>query len=310
MGAATLRSIAAALVLWAGLVSGHESPQHEIDALTAQMAASGRTAELLRKRAIEWRALGNWNEASIDLQEAVSISPDSVPLLCELAQVEAAAGRPGPAVMALDQALALASQADRGALYMSRAEIFEQKGNYDRALADCSRAFSNALPAIDWYLTRGRLQARAGQWRECASGLQQGFEATGSIVLEIEWIEALIDAGEFDRALQRIKPYAERGRWKSAWLIRRARAQISKGDIRQAQGDLEKARAELTLRLMSGRPEMSLLMERGLVEALLGNIPAAEADFRLVQQLKGDSPMFSSALDRLERALKQVNRAR
>jgi tetratricopeptide (TPR) repeat protein len=304
MGKARLRLVAGVVVIFARLAWGHESPEHEIQALTTQMKASGRTAELLRRRATEWLALGKWNEASVDLQEAVSISPGSVALLCELARVESGRGRYGPAVTAVDQALAFTGQSNRAALYMVRAEIFEKKGDYDRALADCTRAFGEAMPDIDWYLTRGRLQARAGQWRECAGGLQQGFEATGSIVLEIEWIEALIDAGEFNQALKRIEPYAESGRWKSAWLIRRARAEIGRGDTAQAQANLEKARAELTARLTGARPEMSLLIERGLAEALLRNRRAAEADFKRALELKGDSPVFSTALDRLERALK------
>jgi tetratricopeptide (TPR) repeat protein len=304
MGAARLRLMAGAVVLSVRLVWGHESPEHEIEALTTQMVLSGKTADLLRKRATEWRALGKWKEASVDLQEAVSIRPRSAALLGELAQVEATRRRYGPALTALDQALASTSHADRAALYMLRAEVFETKGDYDRALADCSKAFHNALPGIDWYLTRGRLQARAGKWRECAAGLQEGFEATGSIVLEIEWIEALIDAGQFDHALQRIEPYAESGRWKSAWLIRRARAQIGRGDTTAAKPNLLKARAELATRLAGRSPETSLLIERGLAEALLGNIAEAEAALKHVQELKDESPMFSSALYRLERALK------
>jgi tetratricopeptide (TPR) repeat protein len=311
MGAARLTLVAGVLILSARLVRGHDSPEHEIKALTIQMAASGKTAELLRRRATEWRALSKWGEASADLQEAVSISPGSASLLCELAQVEAGGRRYGPAVTAVDQALALTgAEANRAGIYMLRAEIFERKGDYDRALADCSRAFSNAMPAVDWYLTRGRLQSRAGQWRECAAGLRQGFEATGSIVLEIEWIEALIDAGEFDQALKRIEPYAERGRWNSAWLIRRARAQIGRGERAQAETNLEKARTQLRTRLAGRTPEISLLIERALAQALLRDMPAAKADFRRVQELTAESPMFSSALYRLERALKEQEPAR
>jgi len=298
--------LAGVFILSAQLLSGHESPEHEIEALTSRMAASGKTSELLRRRATEWRALGRLNEASVDLQEAVSINPRSVPLLCELAQVEAGHHRYDPASKAVDRALALTDQeSDRGGIYMLRGEIFERKGDYHRALADCTRAFACGTPAIDWYLTRGRLQSRAGKWRDCAAGLQQGYEASGSIVLEIEWIEALIDAGEFELALTRIEPYAERGRWKGAWLIRRARARMGKGDTTPAQEDLVKALAELTERLTSNKPETTLLIERGLTQALLGNTPAASADFKRVEKLKDDEVIFSSALDRLKRALKQ-----
>jgi tetratricopeptide (TPR) repeat protein len=306
MGIARPGQLAGVLILLVQLIYAHESPEHEIEALTARMAASGKTAELLGRRATEWRALGKWNEASVDLQEALSLNPRSVPLLCELAQVEAGHHQYDRAIKAVDRALALTDQeTERSGIYMLRGEIFERKGDYHAALADCTRAFACGMPAIDWYLTRGRLQSRAGKWRDCASGLQQGYEATGSIVLEIEWIEALIDAGEFEVALKRIEPYAEGGRWKSAWLIRRARARIGKGDTTPAHEDLAKALAELAERLTSNKPETSLLIERGLSQALLGKIPAAKADFKRVEELKDDQVIFSSALDRLRRALKQ-----
>jgi tetratricopeptide (TPR) repeat protein len=311
MGASTPRLVAGAVILSAGLLYGHESPEHEIKALTAQMRASGQTAELLWRRATEWRALGKWKEASADLQQGVSISPGAVSLLCELAQVEAGGGRYGRALTAVDQALALTGpEADRAGLYMVRAEILERKGDYDSALADCIRAFAGSMPRVDWYLTRGRLQSRAGKWSDCAAGLQEGFEATGSIVLEIEWIEALIDAGQFDEALKRIEPYAEGGRWKSTWLIRRARAQIGRGDTSQAHANLEQARAELTARLTSGKFDISLLIDRAFIHALLGNSAAAKEELRRIQQSKADLPMFSTAVYRLERALTQREPAR
>jgi tetratricopeptide (TPR) repeat protein len=303
---ATGRQLAGLLILSAQLVCGHESPEHEIKALTAQMAASGQTAELLRRRATEWRALGKLNEAAADLRKAVSISPRSVALLCELAQVEAAGRRYDRAIKTVDQALALtADEGNRAGIYMLRAEILESKGDYDTALADCMRAFAAASPAIDWYLIRSRLQARAGKWRECAAGLQQGFEETGSAVLEIEWIDAMLDAGQFQSALERIERYARRGRWRSGWLIRRARVQIGTGHTAAAQANLEKAQAELTERLTAGKPEISLLIERGFAQALLKNVPAAKEDFRRIQELKGDLAIFSSALYRLERALRE-----
>jgi tetratricopeptide (TPR) repeat protein len=305
MSAARRRQLAGVLILSARLVWAHESPEHEIEVLTAKMAAAGKTAELLGRRATEWRALGRLKEARADLREAISIRPGSVSLLCELAQVEGVGRRYDSAIKAVDGALALTvDEENRAGIYMLRAEILESKGDYKTALADCTRAFAAGPPAIDWYLTRGRLQARAGKWRECAAGLQQGFEETGSIVLEMEWIDAMLDAGEFEGALKRIERYADRGRFKSAWLVRRARAQIGTGARAAAHANLEKARQELTARLSNARPEISLLIERGLAHALLGDMPAAQADWKRVQELGGDRRVFGSAVYRLERALR------
>jgi hypothetical protein len=78
-----------AITLFASFsVIAHDSPEHQIEALNKKIAANGVTAELLARRATEWRALGKYDEASQDLQKALVINSNSIPLILECASVE------------------------------------------------------------------------------------------------------------------------------------------------------------------------------------------------------------------------------
>jgi hypothetical protein len=59
---------------------------------------------------------------------------------------------------------------------------------------------------LDWYLTRAELQRRLGKFEAAAAGLKQAFDRTGSAVFEVEWIDAMIDAGQYAQAIERIEP--------------------------------------------------------------------------------------------------------
>jgi len=275
----------------------HDSPEHEIEALTQRMALSGRTADLLARRATEWRALGKLENAAADLRAALTLSTNSTALWCELASVLMLRGAHSEALQAANHAITLAPAAtEQAPLRMFRAEVHENAGQYEAGLADCSFAFAHDAPMPDWYLTRARLQTRCGLFAESVRGLKEGFDKTGSVVLEIEWIEAMIDAGQTAAALGRIEPHLKRARWQGSWLVRRARAQIA-GE--EAKNDLRNALAEFERRIKPDRPEATLIAERGLAHALLGERTAASKDLALSRRLEAPA----SALLRLERAL-------
>jgi hypothetical protein len=114
--------------------------------------------------------------------------------------------------------------------------------------------------------------------------LTDGFEATGSAVLEAESIEAMIDAGYAAPALARIESKLVVGRWRSSWLIRRARARLAIGDESSAHEDLRAAIEEIDERLRPDRPDLNLLIDRGVAHALLGNRVAALADLKTARE--------------------------
>ena len=65
----------------------HDSPEHEIEALTSRMSKAGKTGSLLMRRATEFKALGELDKAAADLTEAISLEPKSPAAYAELGRV-------------------------------------------------------------------------------------------------------------------------------------------------------------------------------------------------------------------------------
>src|SRR5205809_4273026 len=66
----------------------HESPEHEVEALTLRMTRIGKTASLLSRRAAEYRALGELDKAAADLTEAIALDPKAAATYGELSKVQ------------------------------------------------------------------------------------------------------------------------------------------------------------------------------------------------------------------------------
>ena len=265
----------AALLLAPLLCFAHESPEHRIEQLSFEMARNGKSAEALMERAIEYRALGELEAAAGDFEAVLSLVTNSIEALKGLSEIRSAQGRFRQALDTVNRAIAAG-----GDLYFTRAEIHAAAGNHQLALADCERAFAGRNGELEWYLTRAQIQTRLGRFEECIKGLKEGIEATGSAVLETELIDALIDAGKYREALRKIEPELAEARLRSAWLLRRARARIGVG--KDARKDLTAALEELTARISPRNPDVTLVVERGMVLALLGQTDAARADLARV----------------------------
>jgi tetratricopeptide (TPR) repeat protein len=295
----------AGLVLLGGSgdIRTHDSPEHVVDFLSRQMAREGASPELLFRRATEYRVLGHWSRARADLKEALRLEPDFILARAEMSRIFLEEGKPDQALQAVNEALRKAPPASAPAfLYMIRAEIRLRQADCQRALADCAEAFKGEPEDLDWYLIRSRAQALAGKREEAVRGLREGFERTGSFVLKIEWIEALIDAGLDREALRAIQPELEASRWRSSWLIRRARARLGLAEKEAAGSDLKRAIEEINLRLKPDRPDLTLLADRGLARALLGQIEEARRDL-LAAKSRGAEAW---AVRRLETILSKV----
>lgn len=291
-----------AALLWSGAGSllAHDSPEHQVQLLSAIMESQGKSSSLLIKRATEYRVLGQVEKAIADLKEALQLNPAADTAWKELCRLYLGQGRHEPAIEAVNKALADSEdEVEKAALYMLRAEVYTAMGKAPEALADMATAFKDEAPELEWYIQRAQLQGKLGKWDECLKGLQQGFEQTRSIVLEIEWIEALIDAGKPREALAMIEPHLAKARLKSSWLLRRARA---KKAMNQAfEGDLQEAIAELDRRANPRYPDLTLLADRGLACALLGRHEEAKKNYEAAKQLGADAWV----LRRLEPLLKK-----
>ncbi len=305
-GAAPVRALALLALCAPGMVRAHDSPEHVVEALTARIAREGKTAPLLYRRAVEYRVLGKLDHAAADLLAALKVDPAYLSAHRELCLVRLAGGRDGEALAAIDGAIALVpGERERAPLYMVRARVYADGGRDAAALADCERAFRHHTGEVDWYLTRARLQARLGTWDACLGGLKRGIEQTGSAVLEVEFVETLIDAGRYREALARIEPELQDARWQSAWRLRRGRALLGLGEKPRAQEDLRAAIAEMDPRIRPGTPDLMLVADRGLAYALLGDRALAKRDLAAARE----GGIDSWVTHRLEAALAILDRA-
>lgn len=272
-------------------MSAHDSPEHVVEQLTARISEQGKSADLLWRRAAEYRELGVLDSAARDLREAIALKPDFLVARADLGRVQLRQGRSALALKTLNEAVSAAvDEASRAPLYLTRAEIHADRGELTDAAADCERGIKATTgPEPDWYLLRGQMLLRLGKPVEAAAGLKQGFEETGSAVLEAEWIDAELDAGGVRAALERIEPLLAESRCQSSWLIRRARARLALGQTARARGDLHAAVTEINERLSPARPEMHLLLDRGLALALLGDTAGASQDLAAARKAGADA---------------------
>lgn len=271
--------------------SAHDSPEHVVEWLTARMSEQGKSADLLWRRAAEYRELGVLESAASDLREAVALKPDFLVARADLGRVQLRQGKAALALETLNEAVSAAGdEVSRAPLYLTRAEIHADRGELADAARDCERAIGATTgPEPDWYLLRGQMLLRLGKASEAAAGLKQGFEQTGSAVLEAEWIDALLDGGQARTALERIEPLLAESRCQSSWLLRRARARLALGQTARARGDLHAAVTEINERLNPARPEMHLLLDRGLALALLGDTTGANRDLAAARKAGADA---------------------
>ena len=104
-------------------------------------------------------------------------------------------------------------------------------------------------------------------------------------MLKAHWIDALIDASEFHAALPLIDLELSDRRWKSSWLIKRARTLQGLGRDAEAISDLHTALTEIQSRLDSARPDLLLLADQGVIHALLNQPKKARSCLARLQQL-------------------------
>jgi tetratricopeptide (TPR) repeat protein len=253
-------------------LSAHEGPEHEIEELTERMKRNGETAELLTERAVEYRVLGKLPEATKDLELALTYAPDSVGAHCELARVFFLGGKASEALTTIARGLTVKTDdpSDYAALRMLRAEIFRSQNEHKKALEDCDTGLRLHKANPEWYLLRSDVQRRLKMHQERIAGLEDGIRETGAGILEIERIEAQMDAGQWAAALKMIETELDDSRIKSSWLIRRARAFIGLGKRTEADADLKAAMEEISARIDLKNPDAPLLLDKALIYELLG----------------------------------------
>jgi tetratricopeptide (TPR) repeat protein len=286
-------------------LAAHDSPEHMVELLTAHMETVGRRPDLLWRRATEYRALSKLPEAERDLRAAIRLKKDFFPAIMDLSRVQLARGNSRGAGRTIQRAMAFdPTGQSKAELLMLQGENFGAAGRLAEAVQACDAALASAETVNpEWYLARCQFQYRLGQFEAAAVGLRQGMEKTGNAVLEAEWIDAAIDAGHYQDVLSPIATRLAESRCQASWLIRRGRTHEGLGRISEAQKDYLSALAELNGRMGSPPMDFTILAERGLVYALLGDLQLARLDLSRARELGGDD----WALNRLERATREYN---
>jgi tetratricopeptide (TPR) repeat protein len=278
-----VKNIILALLSSASLLA-HDGPEHDIEELTERIKKEGEAAQLLLERAIEYQVIRKYPEAVKDLERALRLDPHSPAIQRELGRAYFSTGKTNEALQVVTRGLqGSVAGADRGALLITRAEILRPCKDYKSALDDTNEAIREHPDNVEWYLLRSQLQSELKLKQERVEGLEAGVKQTGSGVLEIEWVEALIDNNQYALALQKIEPELNSSRLRSSWLIRRAKVNLALGKEKEAIADLAAALAELNGRINSNAPDPSLLVDRGLAYELLGDKEKALKDYNLAK---------------------------
>jgi tetratricopeptide (TPR) repeat protein len=263
---------------------GHEGPEHDIAELTERLQKEGPSAQLFLERAVEYQILRQYTEAAKDLEAAARIEPHSAPILRELGRVYFTTGKTNEALETVTRGLETPVRgAERASLLVTRAEILRARQDFTKALKDASAAIEEHPGNVEWCLLRSQLQSQLKLRAERVKDLEEAIEKTGSGVLQIEWIDALIDNEQYPLALEKIERELEASRVRSTWLIRRARVLLATGKADPAKADLRAAIVELNGRLNPSTPDPSLLVDRGLAYELLGDKEKARKDYTLAR---------------------------
>lgn len=264
--------------------TAHGDPGHEagIEEMNKLIAANPGLPALYFQRAMNYLEVPQLAEARADLEKALSLDAAYIPAAREMARLDELDGRRAEAIAQLEKLIA-GAPADAAfhipACCEVLADFYLKEERNEQALAVLEKAIGLSEEInLDIYLLRGEAQRRLGKLDERVRDLAAAQQKVKSFVLRIAWIEALIDAGRTADALPEINKEIESSRYKSSWLIRRARALLHDGKKAEAAADLDAALAEIELRMRPENPELSLLCDRALIHALQGKTEDASRE--------------------------------
>ena len=285
------------LVFTPVLVLAHIDISETIKALTKRIETEP-TADLYYQRATEFRALQEKIHAIEDLESALKIEPHNRHALVALVQLYETDKR-AKALISRYQKFAK-NQEEKFEAHYLLASHNAKLGLFEKACSQCDALHlirPNEDPALD--LFHAGLLLKLRRPNKAASILKKSLTRTKSIVVRNNWIDAALTAGQAKAVLPIIREELSSSRFRSSWLIRRARASLILKKKDAAQADLRKALVEIAPRINSERPDFTLIADRGLIHALMGTKTRAIHDLEILKK-SGYSPnayrLLSSAL--------------
>ncbi|HWB02398.1 MAG TPA: hypothetical protein VG796_05190 [Verrucomicrobiales bacterium] len=251
-------------------------PGHEIriEDINAQIAANPNLPDLYFQRAVNYREINRLADARADWEKCLTLQRGFLPASRELARLDELENHRNEGIQRLEKAISAAPPEASFHLpgcYALLADMQLKAGTNEAALIAAEKGISlSPEMSIDLYLLRAEAQRRLGKHDDRVRDLASATAKLKSFVLRIAWIEALIDAGRSAEVLPEIQKEIDTSRYRSSWLIRRARVRLHDQKKEDAMADLQAALTEIEPRIRPEFPDLSLVCDRALIHALQG----------------------------------------
>lgn len=280
------------------LAFAHDGPEAVIASLNTTMLKSGPTADLLFRRASEFRALRDDVRAANDLRRAIALDESLEIARLELARLQLKLQRQatdssrhlfvlGEPLETLEPLLVSPNESLRIAALALRGEIHLAYCQWHEAAADFSVVVKSRPEEVQWSLWLAEALQRLGRYSECLTALRESYATTGSPVIRARLCDVLIEnaskdlSGESPAAAFISEAHAiiehelSVSRLKSAWRIRHAELLLltveQNPEHREEAGrELIAALEELNNRLSTSSPDRMLVKDRDRILIMLG----------------------------------------
>lgn len=282
--ASAFAAMLTALLMLSQKSIAHDGPEEVLTTLNAAILRHGPTADLLFRRATEFRAMRDYKHAAADLNYALRLDGSMEIARLELARLQLQLLKSDstdngevpswhqplatvePLVHSHDISIQTAALALRGEIHVAANEWLS-------AIEDLSAALA-VRPEVQWYLWRAAAQQHIDQHEACIEGLKIADSRTHSPVIKGALCDAMIEAarhgsksGELSKQLIQeataiIDPELRSSRLKSSWQIRHAELLLLSNNRGLAEIELAAAIEELNARLQTQRPDPALVQDR------------------------------------------------
>ncbi len=170
-------------------------------------------------------------------------------------------------------------------LYLMRASVWAERGDYERAIADCGRAIKIDPDLADAYVNRGVYYASAGDYEKAIANYTAAIKL-GATDHDVFVNRAIAHASNknFDRAIADIDEILRQDPKNADYYVRR-------GVIWRQKEDWDAAIADFTKALELDAKNLAALSSRGFVYYLKGDHKKAVADFDRQIRLEPENAM-------------------
>lgn len=257
----------------------HHSPSEVIVALSEKIDAGNQTASLFTRRGDEYRALNESEFAIADYRSALELAENYLPALYGLAHTYLKQQCYGDVALVARQGIAAAANPDEaGSFHAVLARIYEKQEQWQQAAQQWQHSLASSRPQVDWFLGEARALEKLARNEEAKTSLATAMTRNPSTVLHRAWLGALILCGDTDEAAVYIEAGLARARWKSSWLLLRARLRLAQEQPVAARQDAAAAIHEIDARLNPESPNPFLAADRAAALTIMSQTGERRAE--------------------------------